>query len=84
MREEAFWTTVSVRCYAGRRYAERPVAFVWEGSDLPVEEVLSEWREPAGPVFRVRTGRGTFLLRYLEAQDVWLARAVPAPEDSPA
>ncbi len=81
--EKAPWTTVPVRCYAGRRYAERPIAFVWQGSDLPVEEVLSEWREPAGPAFRVRTARGVFCLRYLEREDRWLARAEATTPDVP-
>ncbi len=74
---------VPVECYAGRRYAERPLAFVWEGEDLPVEAVLSEWWEPAGPVFRVRTPRGLFLLRYIQSEDRWLARTVPAQEGPP-
>ncbi|MGC8875083.1 MAG: hypothetical protein ACP5SI_11645, partial [Chloroflexia bacterium] len=71
--EEPPWKAVSVRCYAGRRYAERPLAFVWEGRELSVEAVLSEWWEPSGPVFRVHTLQGLILLRYVEPEGRWLA-----------
>ncbi len=63
-----------VRCYAGRRYAERPLSFTWRGEEVAVEEVLAEWREPAGPAFRVRTVRGEFVLSYEEKLDRWLLR----------
>lgn len=62
---------VQVRCYSGQRYAERPLAFSWRGTEFPVEEVLAEWHEPAGPVFRVRTPEGTFTLGYEEAAGLW-------------
>jgi hypothetical protein len=39
-----------------------------------VEEVLAEWREPAGPAFRVRTSLGTFVLVYEEEGDRWWLR----------
>jgi len=65
---------VSVRCYSGRRYAERPEAFWWQGAEVQVEEVLAEWREPAGPAFRVRTSLGTFVLVYEEEGDRWWLR----------
>ena len=71
---------IRVRCYSGRTYAERPVAFEWGGGELPVEEVLSEWLEPAGPVFRVRTRRGVFGLAYEQQADRWWLRDTP---DSP-
>ena len=65
---------VQVRCYAGRRYAERPLAFIWREEEIAVEEVLAEWREPAGPAFRVHTDRGNFVLTYEENMDRWWLR----------
>jgi len=66
---------VTVRCYSGRTYAERPRSFFWRGEEVPVEEVLAEWREPAGPAFRLRTPRGIFALAYDEVTDRWWLRA---------
>jgi hypothetical protein len=65
---------VPVRCYSGRSYADRPLAFHWRGEEVAVEEVLAEWREPAGPAFRVRTPQGSCILRYDEAADRWWVR----------
>jgi hypothetical protein len=67
-------TKVQVRCYSGHRYGERPQAFFWQGQEVAVEEVLAEWREPAGPAFRVRTGQGGFVLAYEERGDRWWLR----------
>ena len=75
--EDSLSTTeegISVGCYSGRSYAERPLAFQWRGEEVAVEEVLGEWREPAGPVFRVRTPRGTCVLGYDERADRWWLR----------
>ncbi len=71
---------VAVRCYSGRTYAERPLSFSWRGEETAVEEVLAEWREPAGPVFRVRTARGDFVLLYQEKTDRWWLRLPTAEE----
>jgi hypothetical protein len=61
-----------VECYAGYRDTERPRAFLWEGERVEVMEVERQWRTPAGPVFRVRTGDGRhFTLAYDEAADTW-------------
>jgi hypothetical protein len=65
---------VRVHCYSGRTYAERPVAFFWQGEELAVAEVLAEWREPAGPAFRVSTARGEFVLQYEELSNRWWLR----------
>jgi hypothetical protein len=65
---------VEVRCYSGHTYASRPQSFTWQGEEMAVEEVLAQWREPAGPVFRVHTGRGDFVLAYEERSDRWWLR----------
>ena len=64
--------TTSVTCYSGHTYAERPVAFVWDGRHYSVERILKQWRTPDGPCFRVRTAGGVeFDLAYHETQDAW-------------
>lgn len=59
-----------VECYAGHRYPERPMSFLWEGERVVVEEVERQWRTPTGLAFRVRTADGRrFTLAYDEAAD---------------
>ncbi len=65
---------VEVRCYSGHSYAGRPQSFTWQGQEVAVEEVLATWREPAGPVFRVRTALGVVVLAYEEQADRWELR----------
>ncbi len=65
---------VVVHCYSGHTYAERPRSFLRRGEEIAVEEILAEWREPAGPAFRVRTAQGTFVLSYSRSTDRWLLR----------
>jgi hypothetical protein len=61
-----------VECYSGHEYAQRPVAFEWEGERKIVESVLNTSRTPAGRCFRVRTiDHQIFDLCYDESQDVW-------------
>jgi hypothetical protein len=66
---------VTVECYAGYRYPERPRAFLWEGERLEVVEIERQWRTPSGPAFRVRVEDGRrFTLAYDEAADAWNVR----------
>jgi len=63
---------LKVRCYSGRTYAERPQAFVWEGTEHKVERVEREWLEPAERHFRVRTtDNKIFELCYNETKEQW-------------
>jgi hypothetical protein len=62
---------VDVRCYSGHTYADRPVALRWRGEEIVVDEILASWREPTGPVFRVRTPSGVFVLAYDADVDRW-------------
>jgi hypothetical protein len=66
---------VSVECYSGARYAERPVALTWRGERLSVESVERAWQTPDGPAFTVRVADGRSLeLIYDVSQDRWSAR----------
>jgi hypothetical protein len=73
---------IEVRCYSGHTYAERPVAFFWRGEEIDVDQILSSWREPTGPVFRVGTPRGVFRLAYNERDRRWHLRAADGAEAS--
>lgn len=66
---------VSVECYSGARYAERPVALVWHGERLAVESVERAWQTPDGPAFTVCVaGDRRFELTYDVSQDQWSVR----------
>jgi len=61
-----------VECYSGQTYAERPLAFYWEGERLEIREILSRWRSPKDLHFLVRIGDGRlFELAYTETEDAW-------------
>lgn len=66
---------MSVECYSGSQYAERPTALMWQGERLSVESVERAWQTPRGPVFTVRVAQGRrFELAYDASQDQWSVR----------
>ena len=70
----------TVRCYSGGRYGVRPTSFIWDGREREVKSVESDWLEPGGRHFLVRTqGDRLFELCYDEAADRWLIRERAAP-----
>ncbi|MBN1658769.1 MAG: hypothetical protein JXA93_10225 [Anaerolineae bacterium] len=76
-------TVGEVECYSGHAYAVEPRAVIWQGVRHPVASVITRWRTPAGPAFRVRTAAGTlFDLAYDEAHGVWTL--APYGEDTPS
>ncbi len=65
-------STDIVECHSGYTYAERPIALIWEGDRLEVDEIEARWRIPGGLRFRVRTVDGrVFELFYGELYDEW-------------
>jgi len=61
-----------VECYSGVEYPERPLAFIWQGTRLEVDEILESHRIPEGKFFRVTTKDGqSFALRYDQLADRW-------------
>ncbi len=78
MREAVALDAVSVECYSGACYAERPVALTWRGERLSVESIERAYQTPAGRVFVVRTAGGRrFRLSYQDGEDRWEARPLP-------
>ena len=69
-------TPTQVWCRAESRYAERPLAFLWQGQRVEVTQILAQWREPAGLGFRVLANNGgLYELRYNEATQTWTLTA---------
>ncbi len=63
---------LKVNCYSGHTYAERPVPFLWQGTEYEVVEVERAWQEPGEKHFRVRTkDNKLFSLCYNEAEKEW-------------
>ncbi|MGQ9839373.1 MAG: UTP--glucose-1-phosphate uridylyltransferase [Anaerolineae bacterium] len=63
---------IQVRCYAGARYPERPVAFLWGGRWLNVAQVVRQARTPEGLRFDVVVEQGErYRLSWIERGDVW-------------
>ncbi|MFH1486139.1 MAG: DUF6504 family protein [Chloroflexota bacterium] len=64
---------VTVNCYSGHDYAERPESFTWQDKAYKVEALETTWREPGQRCFRVRTSDNQrFELCYNETKDQWL------------
>lgn len=63
---------LSVKTYSGRTYAERPVSFVWRGTQFTVASIDKTWLEPGQRHFSVRTlDSRRFHLWYDETHDCW-------------
>jgi len=66
-----------VECHSGYKYAERPVAFYWEGEHFEVKSIEASWRTPAERFFRVRSlDDRLFELVYRELEDDWKIKEV--------
>ena len=63
---------LTVNCYSGHTYAERPKSFIWQDIEYGIEEIEKEWREPGKRYFQVRTGDNKlFQLCYNETEHNW-------------
>ena len=61
-----------VECHSGAEYADRPLAFTWQGQRMKIVEVLGSWRKPGEKSFRIKTMDGqVFDLIYREIPDDW-------------
>ena len=72
-----------VECRSDWAYAQRPLAFTWQGERLAVQEVIAEQRTPEGNYFLVRTSQdGSFELTYNEHLDQWTIQPQTAKESA--
>ena len=63
---------LTVNCYSGHTYAERPQSFLWQGIEYEVEEIEKDWLEPGNRYFQVRTrDNKVFKLCYNETEKQW-------------
>jgi len=61
-----------VECRSDFEYAQRPIAFYWQGIRLEVTEVLTQNRTPSGMTFLVcNENLGIFELNYDISSDQW-------------
>lgn len=64
--------TVHVESYAGYRAEQRPLRLKLEEEILEIVEVEDRWYSPGETYFRVVVTNGDrYVLRHVEAQDVW-------------
>jgi len=63
---------VIVECHSGFAYADKPVAFTWQGQRFLIAEILAQGRTPQARRFRIKTTDGqVFELSYSEETDDW-------------
>ena len=61
-----------VICYSGHTYAQRPLAFSWQGEEYSVSAVVTEEHTPRGKKFLVKTEGGEFFnLDYTIELNYW-------------
>lgn len=61
-----------VECHSGFAYADKPLAFTWQGQRLQVAEILAQGQTPQARWFRVITmEQQVFLLSYNGEADAW-------------
>ena len=64
-----------VECLSDTEYADRPLAFNWQGQRLGIAEVFGRWRSPNGKGFHIKTADGqAFELIYQETPGDWQIR----------
>jgi hypothetical protein len=69
--------TDQVICRSDSHYAERPVAFFYEGTRLAIQQIQARWRTPENRHFRVLAeGSLLFELTYHENEDRWVIEPI--------
>ena len=70
---------VRVECHSGYKADERPVRILFAGRTLAIAEVEDRWYSPGATYFRVLAESGDrYVLRHVDAQDVWSLTAFRA------
>jgi hypothetical protein len=63
---------VEVICYSGYQADESPRVLKFGETSIPITEIEDRWYSPGATFFRVVTeGGDRYLLRHVDAQDVW-------------
>jgi hypothetical protein len=62
----------TVYCYSDYTYAQKPIAFLYNGERLEVSAIEAEWISPEGRGFKINTPEGRhFKLFYNQIGDRW-------------
>ena len=70
-------TPSGVECHSEFEYAQRPVAFRWQGERIQIDEIVSQWRTPTGKSFQVSTEDGrAFKIIFTEHTEQWDIRQI--------
>jgi hypothetical protein len=70
-----------VECRSDWEYAQRPLAFTWQGQRLAIQDVIAEYQTPSDRRFLVRTAEcGNFELSYDLNLDQWTIYPQPSKE----
>jgi hypothetical protein len=66
-----------VECHSEFTYAEKPLAFIWQGKRHPIVEIIARGCTPQVRWFRVITwDQRIFELSYNEDADAWTIRPI--------
>ena len=69
-------TKIEVETYSGYKADQRPVRLKLGEHTLEILEIEDRWYSPGETYFRVRVqGGDRYVLRHIEAQDVWTIEA---------
>ncbi|HXY25739.1 MAG TPA: hypothetical protein VEI73_13880 [Candidatus Acidoferrum sp.] len=75
---------IRVECYSGYKADERPMKLHLGERILEISEVEDRWYSPGETYFRVLTKDGDrYVLRHVDAQDVWTLTAYRAGQGQP-
>jgi hypothetical protein len=67
---------VRVETYSGYKADERPVRVTIDSQVCEIAEVEDRWYSPGATFFRIKLANGErYVLRRIEAQEVWLIEA---------
>jgi hypothetical protein len=75
---------IRVECYSGYKADERPMRLHLGERVLEITAIEDRWYSPGEEYFRVLTSDGDrYVLRHVEAQDVWSLTAYRAGQTQP-
>ena len=76
--------SIHVECYSGFKADERPVKIWLEGELKEIVDVEDSWYSPGETFFRILLTNGDrYVLRHVEAQDLWTIQAYRAAKSPP-
>ena len=62
---------ITVECYSGSRYGEKPVALIRKGKKYDIQRIEKMWRTPNALHFTVYVEEGKLNILYDELKDKW-------------